>query len=127
MNIFEYKDLIQYTKSFLNNNEIIELISCSKKINNILGKSNTFTSITICNNKNICDMIKLYLKHKKSIYKIILITIEDPFILWPFGSYYMTFIDCGNLDTQNIYNNYKESKNVIIKNTKNQNRPRFWH
>lgn len=124
MNIFEYKDLIYYTKSFLNNNDIIELISCSKKINKTIGKSNTFTSITIDNHKNICDMIKLYLKHKKSIHKIILICIEDPFILWPFSSDCMVFINCGNLKREDIHDNYKESKDIIVRNKWHE---WYWH
>jgi hypothetical protein len=127
VNIFECKDILQYTKSFMNNNEIIELILCSKKINKMIGKSDTFTSITIYDDKNICDIIRLYLNHKKSIYKTILIKLKEPFILWPFSSYYMIFIDCGNLNNSNIesvYNNYKDAKKITIKNTI---RPRFWH
>jgi hypothetical protein len=111
---FEFKDIIQYTKNFLDNKDIIEFVLCSKKINNMIGKNNTFTSITVSNNNNICDMIRLYLKHKKSIYKITLINIEDPFILWPFVSYYMLFINCGNLTIEDICFNYKDVKRIFV-------------
>jgi hypothetical protein len=117
---FECKDILHYTKNFLDNKDIIELISCSKKINKIIGKNNIFTSIAIFKNKNICDMIRIYLMHKKSIYKIVLVNVEDPFILWPFGSQCMVFINCGNLNKKDVYDNYKESKEVIIRNKYNE-------
>jgi len=127
MSIFEYKDLLHYTKSFLDNKDIIELILCSKDIYKMIGQKDTFTSFTVCD-KDICVMVKLFLKHKKSIYKTTLINIEDPYILWPFGTPYMIFIDCNKVDVENAYNNYKEAKKVIVKGIKKNKRPaRYWH
>jgi hypothetical protein len=123
MNIFQYKDILYYIKSFLSNEDIIELILCSKEINNMIGRTNTFTSITLTKDQNICTMIKLYLKHKKSIYKTILKNIKDTYNLWPFGTYYMSFIKC-DVHKEEIYKNYKEAKEIYIEENK---LPRFWH
>jgi hypothetical protein len=121
-NIFNYKDIISTVKSFLNNNEIIELISCSKNLENIIGKTNVFTSITVNNYNNICDTIRLYLQHKISITKIIIVEIPNPINLWPFDSNTMIFIDC-NVDDNYVKKNYNTNNTKII----TKKRARFWH
>ena len=121
--IFQYKDLLHYTKSFLSNEDIIELILCSKEINNMIGKTNIFTSISLTEDKDICTMIKFYIKHKKSIYKTILKNMKDTYNLWPFGTYYMSFINC-DVYIEGINENYKEAKEIYIEVNKGRD---YWN
>lgn len=116
------KDILYNIKNFLENRDIIELILCNKYINNNIGKKNTFTSLTINNKHNICDMIRLYLSNKISIKKVILIDIKNPICLWPFDSNTMIFIDC-NVDETYVKNNYKTKNMLIINKKKYQH---FW-
>lgn len=123
MSILYYKDILYSIKEFLDNIDIIELIVTSKNIKKILGETNLFITITIHKQSNICDMIRYYIKHKKSIIKTTIINTKDPSSLWPFSSKNMIFIDC---DVNYTYTdkNYKKAKTLIINNYKY---PRFWH
>jgi hypothetical protein len=118
------KDVLYSIKGFLDNKDIIELIVTSRNINKTLGSTNLFLTISINKQSNICDMIRYYIKHKKSIITTTIYDTKEPSILWPFSTKNMIFIDC---DVNYTYTdkNYKKSKSIII-NTKYKP-PRFWH
>jgi hypothetical protein len=109
----KYKDLLFNIKSFLINNDIIELITSSKKINSVLGHTNIFTSITIENHSNLCNLIRLYLKNKTSIIHTIIIGSNEPIHIWPFSSKIMIFINCP-INQEYIEQNYKNSKTILL-------------
>jgi hypothetical protein len=116
MSIIEYlnhRDALFNIKSFLRNNDIIELVTSSKKINSIIGHANIFTSITIDSHSNLCDMIRLYLKNKASIIHTIIIGSSDPIHIWPFSSKTMIFINCP-IHQAYIEQNYKNSKTILL-------------
>lgn len=117
MAIFEYRDILFNIKSFLNNNDIIELILSSKKIYEILGNKNIFTSITIYKDSNICDMIRFYLQNKVSIIRTIMIdmnNLEDIIDIWPYSSTFMIFVNC-NAEKKCIHKIDKKYKNCSTK------------
>jgi len=100
-------------KGFLSNNDIIQLLLTSKKIRNMIGNKNIFTSITINIHSNICDMIRYYLKNKISIIKTVLIDIKNPYDIWPFSSNKMVFVNC-DVNEKNVKDNYDCGKIIIF-------------
>jgi len=122
MSILYYKDILCTIKEFLDNKDIVELIVINKNINKTLGTSNLFITISIHRESNICDMIRCYIKHKKSIIKTTISDTKDPSSIWPFSSKNMIFVNC-DIDQNYTNKNYKSSKTAII----NNKYPRFWH
>lgn len=114
MSIFEYRDIIFNIKSYLDNNNILELILSSKRIYKTIGDKNIFTTIRIDRQSNICDMIRYYLRNKASIVRTIIVDSKNPIDIWPFSSNVMIFINCGVTEDY-IDKNYKNCKNKIIK------------
>lgn len=110
--IFFYKDLLFNIKSFLNNEDIIELLTTSKNINKNLGKNNIFTSLKVKQDSNICDLIRVYLKHKLSLTTVFIINIKDPVYIWPFDCKKMIFVNC-NINDEYVTKNYKTSHTII--------------
>ena len=73
-------DILSMIRDFLNNKEILQLrLTCR----NILKNENLFTSILITN-YNWFDMLKRYIKHRKSIKKIHLLNFDDVETYFPF-------------------------------------------
>ncbi len=116
------KDLLNIIKSYLNNNDILQLIICSKDLYQTIGSTDTFTSITINQRVDICDMIRFYLKNKRSIHTTTIINIKEPASLWPFGTNTMIFINCD--DPKYIEQNYK-CKNLTVINKK-YSKPKYF-
>jgi len=120
--IIYYKDLFFKVKSYLENIDIIELITTSKNLNNIYGKTNIFTSIYIDYNMDIIKYIKRFIDNKKSILTVIINRIKDPILYWPFDVNTMIFINC-NVDEKYVKNNYKTNNIIII----NKSSYYHWH
>jgi|LauGreDrversion4_2_1035121.scaffolds.fasta_scaffold01559_4 hypothetical protein len=110
--IIYYKDIFFTIKSYLENKDIIELITTSKNMNNGYGKTNIFTSIYIDYNMNVVDYIKRYINNKKSVLSVIINRIKDPILYWPFDINTMIFVNC-NVDKKYVEKHYK-TKNIII-------------
>ena len=116
--IFNYRDILFTIKSYLNNNDIVELLLTSKKIREILGKKNIFTTITIDINCNICNMIKHYLNNKASIVKTVVIDTRNVTEIWPFSSDLMIFVNCC-VNEESLNKKYN-SRKIIVINKKNK-------
>jgi hypothetical protein len=125
LNTLNYKDILFNIKSYLHNKDIIELLLTSKILKDTIGHKNIFTSICIKRDSNICNMIRLYLKHKTSIITTIINDSYNPYDIWPFYSNKMIFINC-NIGEDYLNKNYRNKENninIIVIDRKYQH---FW-
>lgn len=123
--IFEYRDILFTIKSFLNNNDILELLLISKSIVKTLGKKNIFTSITIDITSDICNMIRHYLNNKASILKTVVIDTRNILEIWPFSSKLMIFVNCG-VNEESLNKKYNSNKIIVINKKYKYPYQHFW-
>jgi len=123
--IFDYRDIMFTIKSFLNNNDIVELLLTSKNVSKILGKKNIFTSITIDITSDICNMIRHYLNNKASILKTVIIDTRNVVEIWPFSSDLMIFVNCG-VNEASLNKKYESNKIIVVNKKYKYPYQHFW-
>lgn len=85
------EDLWRYLYSFLNNNEIIELLCICR--NRSKNTKNIFTSFSITPHDCLMTSFRRYIDHSKTI-KITYIHRINAKEIWPFESEEMVFVGC---------------------------------